>query len=292
VTVDQSAILLEPNKNVVVTVTVRVPALAETDVDLMFVQDASGSMADDMVLFSSQVATLVTSLRNVSKSAFTGLATFIEKPVFPQGFGPLDDKYRLADGSVRNYVYRLETPLSANATALSSALSSVEATSNRDLPEAAFEAISQVLACDNIGWRETARKIVVVATDAKFHADVDPTGPEWYASGVAQMPPYDGHCYAPAATIRRERRSPRCSRSATLFRSSPSRITVKTTRPQRKSSSGASFTGSRSGSAPLCRSRSTAATWSSCLSLLWRKSTNWSPSTRGLTRCRCRWSSR
>lgn len=202
VSVDHAVVHLEPNVETVVTIRVTAPPLIETDVDLMFVQDISGSMADDIVVFHSLATALVASLRNVSKSAHTGLATFIEKPLEPQGFGPSATKYLLADGSVRNYVYRLETPLSASVVALESALARLNATSNRDLPEAAFEAISQVLACENVGWRDLARKVVVVTTDAKFHSDVDPMTAEWFQSGSASFPPYDGGCYGRLANFK------------------------------------------------------------------------------------------
>ena len=65
---------------------------------------------------------------------------------------------------MRNYAYRLESKLESSSLALQRALFKLDATSNRDLPEAAFEALSQVLVCDNIGWRPQSRKIVVLTT--------------------------------------------------------------------------------------------------------------------------------
>jgi hypothetical protein len=194
-----TSVYLKPGEDVVVIVSVTAPLPTDQDLDLMFVQDTSGSMADDIQVFRTLATSLVNSVLKLSKTAWTGLASFIEKPIAPQGFGPLDDKYLLADGSVRNYVYRLETPLASSSLALQRALFKLDATSNRDLPEASFEAIGQVLTCPNIGWRKEARKVVIVTTDAKYHTDVDPIAPDWYISGAKDLPPWDGRCYAPLA---------------------------------------------------------------------------------------------
>lgn len=40
---------------------------------------------------------------------------------------------------------------------------------NLDSPEGGFDALMQVMVCDEIGWRENARKIIIFSTDAKFH---------------------------------------------------------------------------------------------------------------------------
>lgn len=50
----------------------------------MFVQDSSGSMADDIQTFRTLATSLVNAVLKLSKTAMTGLASFIEKPVFPQ----------------------------------------------------------------------------------------------------------------------------------------------------------------------------------------------------------------
>lgn len=179
-------------------------------------------MADDIQVFRTLASSLVNSVLSLSKTAFTGLASFIDKPVSPQGFGPGDDNYLLADGSVRDYVYRLETPLASSSLALQRALIKLDTTSNRDLPEASFEAIGQVLTCPNIGWRDKARKVVVVTTDAKFHSDRDPITPDWMPSGVAHMPDWNGECYAPLANFKytRERNNyPSKEQIAYLFKS-------------------------------------------------------------------------
>ena len=56
-------------------------------------------MADDIQIFRTLATSLVNAVLKLSKTAQTGLASFIEKPVFPQGFPPGDEKYKLADGS-------------------------------------------------------------------------------------------------------------------------------------------------------------------------------------------------
>lgn len=40
----------------------------------------------------------------------------------------------------------------------------------RDVPESHADALAQVIECvEEIGWREDTRRVVLLATDAKFH---------------------------------------------------------------------------------------------------------------------------
>jgi hypothetical protein len=50
----------------------------------MFVQDTSGSMAPYIQTFRVLATSLVNAVLKLSRTAQTGLASFIEKPVFPQ----------------------------------------------------------------------------------------------------------------------------------------------------------------------------------------------------------------
>jgi hypothetical protein len=157
------------------------------------------------------------------------------------GLWPGDDKYLLADGSVRNYVYRLETPLASSSLALQRALFKLDATSNRDLPEASFEAIGQVLTCDNIGWREKRaqgrRSSPPTPSTTPTSIRRRPTGtsaarptsrlgrPVLRAGGRHQV-------HAREEQLpERSSRSPTCSSRRTSSRSLPLRTTARTTRP-------------------------------------------------------------
>lgn len=61
---------------------------------------------------------------------------------------------------------------------------------NYDEPEAGFEALAQVMAC-NVSWRENSRKVIVFLTDSTHHVAGD-----GLSAGILQ--PYDGECYTNA----------------------------------------------------------------------------------------------
>jgi hypothetical protein len=53
-------------------------------------------------------------------------------------------------------------------------IDAINTDSNHDAPEAMLEAILQVAVCkDVVGWREAARKLILVMTDQGFHTAGD-----------------------------------------------------------------------------------------------------------------------
>lgn len=70
--------------------------------------------------------------------------------------------------------------------------------SNSDIPEGGFDALSQVMACnEQIGWRKTSRKIIVLMTDAPYHAAGD-------GMRARIVTPHDGKCYMENGTYTKE----------------------------------------------------------------------------------------
>lgn len=69
---------------------------------------------------------------------------------------------------------------------------------NRDVPESGLDALAQVIVCNHtIGWRKESRKIVVLLTDAPYHAAGDGRN-----AGIFE--PYDGECYTTNNTYTKE----------------------------------------------------------------------------------------
>ena len=53
-------------------------------------------------------------------------------------------------------------------------IATISTVTNHDAPEAMLEALLQVAVCkDVIGWREAARKLILVMTDQGFHTTGD-----------------------------------------------------------------------------------------------------------------------
>lgn len=164
-----------------------------SQVDLMFLIDASGSMADEIDNVRSRVRNFVVPRvrESITGSAF-GLAFFGEFPVAPHG----------NVGSPEPYELRL--PITSDAQRLEAALDLVPDWSNADYPEAQIEGLYQVatgeglppfiepsFGCATGGeggacFRSTALPVVMLITDAAFH-----NGPP----GIA---PVDNYSFTPA----------------------------------------------------------------------------------------------
>jgi integrin beta 6/protocadherin alpha len=71
-----------------------------------------------------------------------------------------------------SYAHNLN--LTNNATSFSDGFNSLEISTNTDNPEGTFDAILQAALCDKVvGWRENARKILLVLTDDSVHTAGD-----------------------------------------------------------------------------------------------------------------------
>lgn len=60
--------------------------------------------------------------------------------------------------------------------------------SNYDKPEAALDALMQAMVCKQLGWRDEARRIIVLSTDAEYHSAGD-------GKFVGAIKPHDMNCY-------------------------------------------------------------------------------------------------
>jgi pimeloyl-ACP methyl ester carboxylesterase len=140
-----------------------VSASATTDqlpLDVFLLQDLSGSFEEDLPIVQKLVPNLVSRLQSIQPNTTFGVGSFIDKPISPFG--------NLANGT---YVYRTNLPLTTNTTALQSTVNNFIIRKGGDGPEAQLEGLLQTAlrSQSEIGFRDSARRVAVVATDAPFH---------------------------------------------------------------------------------------------------------------------------
>ncbi|MEG3910301.1 VWA domain-containing protein [Microcoleus sp. w2-18aC6] len=130
--------------------------------DVFLLQDASNSFRDDVSTFQRLVPNLVDTLLNQQPNTQFGLGSFVDKPI--EGIGSID---------AGHYVYRTNLPLTKNENELQSAVNNLTILpGNAQEPEASLEALLQTArraGTSEIGFRDSARRVVVVATDAPFY---------------------------------------------------------------------------------------------------------------------------
>jgi Ca2+-binding RTX toxin-like protein len=125
--------------------------------DLQFLQDVTGSFADDIANVRLLVPQIVAALQAVQPDSTFGVSTFRDKP-----YGSF--------GAPGDWVYRQEVGLSTNTAALTAAYAAMVANNGLDAPEAQIEALMQLsLHITDIGFRTNSARFVVLFTDAPFH---------------------------------------------------------------------------------------------------------------------------
>ena len=129
--------------------------------DLQFLQDLTGSFADDITTVRALVPQIVTTLATVQPDSTFGVSTFRDKAIG-------------SFGGVGDWVYRQDVGLSKDIPALTAAYTGMVASNGADGPEAQIEALMQLsLHVADIGFRTNSARFVVLFTDAPFHVAGD-----------------------------------------------------------------------------------------------------------------------
>jgi len=148
--------------------TIEISGLADTErpLELVLVQDRSGSFSDDLSTISGLLPNLVTATTGLGTDVRLGLASFIDKPVSPHG-------------SAGDHEYQTELGLTSDTDAWSTAVTGMTAFGGNDGPEAQMTALLQVaLRTGELGWSADALKVIVLTTDAVPHfAGDNPVAP-------------------------------------------------------------------------------------------------------------------
>ncbi|MDF1716675.1 MAG: hypothetical protein P1U75_08420 [Antarcticimicrobium sp.] len=134
--------------------------------ELVLLEDLSGSFGDDLTTVSGLADDLVTALSGLATSVELGLASFIDKPTSPFG-------------STSDHEYQTALGLTSDFDAWKAALDALVLGSGSDGPESQLTGLMQVaLRTAEVGWSTDATKVVVLATDAVPHfAGDNPVAP-------------------------------------------------------------------------------------------------------------------
>ena len=125
--------------------------------DVQFLQDLTGSFADDIVTVRGVVPQIISALQAVQVNSEFGVSTFRDKAI--GSFGGAGD-----------WVYQMPLSLTTNAGTLTTAYASMVANNGADAPEAQIEALMQLaLHSADVGFRPDSAHFVVLFTDAAFH---------------------------------------------------------------------------------------------------------------------------
>ena len=161
----KSPITLAKDETTDVTVQVEVPASSVTGLDVVFLIDQTRSYWDDINMFQELILEIMENLINDhGLDVQFGVAGFAD---FPGRHGDAGD-----------VAYRLYQDVTFDAVALMDAVGRLDAPllSGGDEPESQYEALYR--AAREVGWRDGALRVVVLATDADFHdSDMDPGYP-------------------------------------------------------------------------------------------------------------------
>lgn len=129
--------------------------------DVQFLQDLTGSFADDIATVRGLVPQIVSALQSVQSNATFGVSSFVDKPISPFG-------------SAGEWVYRLEQVLGADAATLLATYNRITNLNGNDAPESQIEALMQLaLHATETGFRADSARFVVLFTDAPFHVAGD-----------------------------------------------------------------------------------------------------------------------
>lgn len=145
-------------------------AAGKQPMDLLLLQDLSGSFGDDVSTVRGLLDNFVAQIGDINPNTWLGAASFVDKPTSPFG-----------DASEGDYVYQTDAKLSADSASIKAAFNAMVVRYGGDYPEAQLEALYQValrtIADDKtsltndgeIDFRPGAQRFVVLMTDASYH---------------------------------------------------------------------------------------------------------------------------
>jgi Ca2+-binding RTX toxin-like protein len=144
------------------------PGTTAQKMDVQFLQDLTGSFADDIANVRTLIPGIVSALQAVQPDVLFGVSSFRDKPL--GAFGGFGD-----------YVYNADVALSADTAALTSAYNAMVAQGGADAPESQIESLMHLaLNTSEVGFRPDSARFVVLFTDAIAHL-----GGEGVAAGVS-----------------------------------------------------------------------------------------------------------
>ncbi|CAG7837086.1 unnamed protein product, partial [Allacma fusca] len=117
---------------------------------------------------AKQSQDLAKKLKEVTSDVRFGFGSFVDKPVMP--FASSAQIHLPKGDVVAPYSFKNHLKLTSDTAAFAREVQQAKNSSNLDEPEGSLDAIMQVIACQSeIGWREDARKLLIMSTDGPFH---------------------------------------------------------------------------------------------------------------------------
>ncbi|TDK47461.1 M10 family metallopeptidase C-terminal domain-containing protein [Antarcticimicrobium luteum] len=165
--------------------TIELTGLSDDDgaraLEMVLLEDLSGSFGDDISTVSGLADDLVTAISGLAADVELGLASFIDKPISPFG-------------STSDHEYQTQLALTGDYDSWKTALDALVLGSGADGPESQLTGLMQVaLRTAEVGWSSDALKVVVLATDAVPHMAGDfSTVPSNDGDNVTDGPGDDG----------------------------------------------------------------------------------------------------
>ncbi|XP_013181031.1 PREDICTED: integrin beta pat-3-like [Papilio xuthus] len=131
--------------------------------DVYYVMDYSFTMRAYQNLLQEQGLEIYKELTLLTNNVRLGIGSFVDKPAYP---------FKSSDNEA--YSFKNHLSLTQNMTEFQNVLKDNLFGSNNDDPEGGFDALMQVMLCqDEIGWRENARRIIILSTDNTYHSAGD-----------------------------------------------------------------------------------------------------------------------
>ena len=132
-----------------------------TSLDLVFIQDISGSFSDDLPTVNNNLDSIMNSITSRISDTTFGLVTFSDIPDKFKGFGHEGDS-----------PFTLVLPLTKNKSSLKDAYASINLEHGGDTPESQLIALKETCTAP-LGYRANSKKVLFVLTDAIYHTTLD-----------------------------------------------------------------------------------------------------------------------
>jgi hypothetical protein len=156
---------LNPSESFSETKSVFLPG-AIPKADIIFAFDVTGSMSETINVAKVEAVNIMNALGSLVSDAQYGVMSFSDYPNTYDSYG-YSDTY----GTSQDHAYRLCIPLNSDKILVSDAVNALVTLDGADGPENYTRVMYESYADINIGWRDGARKIIIIFGDSVPHDD-------------------------------------------------------------------------------------------------------------------------
>ena len=164
-------------------------------VDLYFLFDLSFSMKSSVETLAEQGGAIIKSISEITKDVQIGFGSFIDKDLAPFAKYHAPDtcpEGLYSDGRCNlpyAFHHRISLAPIQNEEEFEKLVKDAPLGGNVDNPEGGLDGLLQTMLCkERIGWRNSSRKIILLATDRDYHNALD-------GKLVGILHPNDGQCH-------------------------------------------------------------------------------------------------